>query len=438
MSVAGRPSVRLDSQLRVRECTVAAAALLGVASTDDLVGVSLDEHFDADGRAWLRRSLAAGGRALVERPVRTRSGRILRLAALHDGLVEISDDSGRAAVAAAREHERCAEAQVDLAAAVARELNDPMAIVQGRLELLEELTGQGAGSRGRHLQVALDHARRVGATLHLLRLVGRPAPIGLEPASVPEVLQRALALVDGLELEVEFEQNELSIAAEPELLEQVLVLLLVRLHDAASRGFRARIIGWERGGMVELNLLTTRESLPTPPLTSALPAPNDPRLDIGVASLVIRRIGGSLEGFRLGAGVLYRLRGPAPSPPRARARPHDRDVFLVGLHQTELARVLDREGFSVRLVTDGEEGLEMLETGPRDAIVAGLNLPGMSGLAFAQEALRRWPELAGAITLVTQVPLPALPEGIAVCKPPVDRVTLLTGLRRRARRRRRS
>jgi CheY-like chemotaxis protein len=111
---------------------------------------------------------------------------------------------------------------------------------------------------------------------------------------------------------------------------------------------------------------------------------------------------------------------------------------VVGLDHTELGRVLDREGFAVQGVADGEAALECLERGPRDSLVTALRLPGMSGLTLTREALRRWPELAGSLALVAGVPPPGVPEGVTVCVPPVDRVAVLGGLGRRARRRRRT
>jgi hypothetical protein len=62
----------------------------------------------------------------------------------------------------------------DASASLARELNDSMSIVQGRLELVCEIGGLEP-ILDNHLRVALDHAHRISAVLRNLRAIGQGA-----------------------------------------------------------------------------------------------------------------------------------------------------------------------------------------------------------------------------------------------------------------------
>jgi signal transduction histidine kinase len=124
----------------------------------------------------------------------------------------------------------------DFAAALARELADPMAIVQGRLELLAELGDPDPAVVRRHLDVALQHARHVTAILHNLRLIAREAVPATESARASRVLDGALQLVGERRDRVFVDLGgDPKVGANEALLARVVAFLLRRALDASGR-----------------------------------------------------------------------------------------------------------------------------------------------------------------------------------------------------------
>jgi len=124
----------------------------------------------------------------------------------------------------------------DFAAALARELADPMAIVQGRLELLLELGVADPAVVQHHLDVAVEHARHVTAILHNLRLVGRVPGAGTDSARVSRVLDGALQLVGPRRERVLVDLGgDPKVGAEEALLARVVAFLVRHALDASGR-----------------------------------------------------------------------------------------------------------------------------------------------------------------------------------------------------------
>jgi putative nucleotidyltransferase with HDIG domain len=59
-----------------------------------------------------------------------------------------------------------------------------------------------------------------------------------------------------------------------------------------------------------------------------------------------------------------------------------------------LATMLAQEGISCKTAAGAEEALEILEKGPIDAVIADLQMPGVSGMQLLAEVRRRYPQLA--------------------------------------------
>ena len=136
-----------------------------------------------------------------------------------------ADDSGRRT-----------RALSDFAAALARELADPMAIVQGRLELLVELGVSDPAVVRRHLDVALEHSRHVTAILHNLRLVGRTPSVARDSARVSRVLDGALQLVGSRRDRVFVDLGgDPKVGADEALLARVIAFLVRHALDASGR-----------------------------------------------------------------------------------------------------------------------------------------------------------------------------------------------------------
>lgn len=420
----GAGQIEVDSQGRIVHADPFVSKWLGLNA--DFTGLSLGSLIDVEGRDWLLSTLSHDGLGAQERLIVSKAGYALRFWPCGGLRFRVLDDSTYAAVCRERVDGVTDGARAGFAAAVARELNDPMSIVQGRLELLLELDSADPEMVRRHVSVALDHARRISSTLHQLRLVGGPLDDGLEVTSARRLLRRAARGVSDLDLEVDLQPDTLRLVGSADLLKQVFMGLLRRIRDASRDGHRTRAVGWETHGHAIVEFRS--EPSAATPLTP-IAAPGDPRLDVGVSELVLDRIGGRLESYRLGRGLLFRLALPKAPPAQRRRLQHRGHVVVVGASTpTNLCALLFEEGVNTTCIAGSEEALLSLSEARPDGLVTALDLPGVSGLTLLRSALERWPELATRCVLMARTEPVGVPDGVVVCRPPVDRRRLLEGL----------
>jgi CheY-like chemotaxis protein len=69
--------------------------------------------------------------------------------------------------------------------------------------------------------------------------------------------------------------------------------------------------------------------------------------------------------------------------------------------RTLTAQVLGTSGYEATPAASAAEALALLEDSPFDAIVTDIRMPGMDGVAFHAEVVRRWPDLARRVVIVT-------------------------------------
>jgi CheY-like chemotaxis protein len=330
-------------------------------------------------------------------------------------------------------------ALAEFAGALARELNDPMSIVQGRLELLLELGESDPAAVERNLRVALDHARRISAALRNLRLVGQaPAP-ALVPVLVSDAVGEALDLVGprqrAAELRVDLQPADLTTGGDLALCARVIANLLNYALEAVSRGTRVELRGRRVRDRVVLRVLggaVTGSSL-------GEPLDVDSSLGLSVARTLATSIGGELDARKIPGGVSFTVSLPAPPDRPARARRSGDRLLVVGREPTarSFETLLHMDGVQVVRCPDGEGALALLDGGEDyDAVATELFLDGMSGLTFAQEATKRHPDMTGRLLLVTDARLGSWPAEVVAVTPPLDRTLVLEALGRRVRRRR--
>ena len=95
-----------------------------------------------------------------------------------------------------------------------------------------------------------------------------------------------------------------------------------------------------------------------------------------------------------------------------------------------LREILMDEGYYVRLVADGDEALEALESEPFDLLLADLKVPGASGRAVLVRAAQIAPEMPRAV-ISGEAPGEDLPEVSGVLRKPIeiaDAIDLVTRL----------
>ncbi len=426
------PAVVVDAAGRVCASNGALEAWLG----SDVVELDLWDLVVDSERAILREVSTSGWLGANELTFTLTTGRHVALrchgAAPGRTLVVLHDITTRAVLDKAIEHRRRMDALSDLAGAIARDLNDPMSIVQGRLELLLELGLADPESTRRHLAVALEHAGRISATLRNLRLVGRATVPRLEAMDVADVIEQSLVLLGSRRdrVVVDVEPPSLEAGGAEAMVARVVANLLRQAIDTSARG-PLDLVARRRPEGVVLTVGRTRRG--------AGPSTSTDAGDLTIDDTLLRSVGARVRLAPQGEAwfeVVLRL----PPARRARARRVEGRLLVVGSEafSETVCALLDKDGFSFVGHRDALSALAELDNPDVsiDAVVAQLFLKvGMSGLSLAGEALRRHPRLVGRVVLVSDAELKHLPDTIVPVDLPLQRATLLEALGRRVRRR---
>jgi two-component system, NtrC family, sensor kinase len=144
-----------------------------------------------------------------------------------------------------------------LTAGMAHEINNPMAVMQGNLDLVRELLGSRADTVKRELQLVDDQIGRVRTIVSRLLEFARPSDFSgdVEPVDADELLADCLVLVGHLlrrgNIEVERTVTTLRrVTTNRNELQQVLVNLLVNAIQAMGEGGRLALAAedWDVAG----------------------------------------------------------------------------------------------------------------------------------------------------------------------------------------------
>jgi signal transduction histidine kinase len=141
----------------------------------------------------------------------------------------------------------------EMAAGLAHEIRNPLAAIQGAIQLLVPEGGDGRGGpRGgepdpeqarEFLGIIADEVRRLNGVVTQFLDYSRPARSLLAPGDVNEILERTLKLLGGeippaVELRVDLERPLPRVSCDPEQLRQVFLNLALNAVQAMPRGGR--------------------------------------------------------------------------------------------------------------------------------------------------------------------------------------------------------
>ncbi len=406
----------------------------------DPTGKALTSYFGRSCVGQIQYTLAHGGAGIDELRPRLLDGRQVALLSWPCGdgwLLCFRDVTTQGLVQDARTQRERLDALADLAGAVARELNDPMAIVQGRLELLialsEDRTDDDPAKR--HLVVALDHARRISATLRNLRVVGQKREQRLERVPLLPALHEAMALVgprrDRIRLTVE--PDDLAVGGDLALYVRVFSHALRQVVEGASRG-EVRCVARREGKrvVVRIHLDTVRAGAP------AARADGLDAQDLTIDHTLLRAVGASMEATRRSGAPAFELDLPLAPATRGRPRVGDDPVLLVGSSgfTDTVQELLDKDGFRFDLAPDAPGALEMVAHKAPSAVITELLLPGaLSGLSLGKALAHGHPTLQGRLIVVGDSRIDPIPEALVALARPLSRAGLLDALGRRVRHR---
>jgi len=145
----------------------------------------------------------------------------------------------------------------ELTAGVAHEINNPIAVIQGNVEILREELGEAAEPVAVEIGLVLDQIERIRSIVDKLLRYSRPSSFGgnVEQVDLRSAVEDTLVLVKhelgSRRVRVErYYAETRSVAVDRQELQQVLVNLLINAAQAVEPGDTVRVTtaDWEGGG----------------------------------------------------------------------------------------------------------------------------------------------------------------------------------------------
>jgi PAS domain S-box-containing protein len=409
----------------------------------ELVGKLLSEHIHRDDVPQLREAFAkltSGRTANAQFDYRTKhvdgTWRSMRASAspLYDstgkinGVVASARDVTDAKVAEKQniQKEKLA-AMGEMMSGVAHELNNPLTAILGVSDLLRERASDDATRR--QTEIILKQARRAAVIVQNLLAYARPSALARKKMRPEEALQaaidqqRASLSQKNISIELAPPATGLALEADPKLLHQVFVNLIVNAEQAiTSQGERGslRISVEHADGRIAFVFADDGPGISPeniakifdPFFTTKRPG-GGTGLGLAICTAIVKEHGGSIEVQSApGKGAEFRVWLPEfveeiSTPPLA-VRPamgapagsgalRGHSVYVVD--DEESIREIVQEGLSARGMTvegssSSEEALPHLAAHSYDFVICDFNLPGLNG----EEFFKRVQPLAGAAT----------------------------------------
>jgi PAS domain S-box-containing protein len=351
-------------------------------------------------------------------------------------------------------HSQRREAMGDLAAGVAHNFNNVLAVI---LPNLEELREEASPELVPVADDAIDAAQNAAEMVRqLLVTTRREAGHDREPVDLVSVAGDVVRLCRQsfgrrIEISLQTPPSAAVVLARASELHQVLLNLCINARDALAKATGPRLeVRVERAddhvvvevrdngvGMDDAVLSRLGE-----PFFTTKPPGQGTGLGLATAFAILDELHAevSIES-QPGRGTTFRLSFPHADVEASRRRPRDRAssrprrgrVLLVEdepLVRRATQRQLERMGHHVIVAADGVEGLRLATTEELDLVLLDLSMPGLSGDAVLAELRGRRPELP-VIVLSGHVPdRVALDGAAAVLLKPVVHDALISTLAR--------
>ncbi len=310
----------------------------------------------------------------------------------------------------------------ELASAVSHEINEPLSIILGRLELLDALGDDvEPGIAARHYDLIEDHARRIALIVANLQVFARPEVAERTEVAVAELLMGAREAsgrrVEEIEVVLDVDPPELTLPCDRVQIEQVLAALMLNAADAMGRRGQIRITARLDRRYVRIDVRDQGTGVP-PGLRDRLRGLSAPgrgtAFGMSVAAGIVRSHGGRLSVVEdTNRGATYRIELPAGAaegvePVRAK-------VLVVdprGGDTSSLAGMLRDGGHHVQFCTTLGQALSAVESEKPDAVLCARYLPGLGGRDVRDLLGTRNPGIAGRVVLLLGAKQPPPAHGL--------------------------
>ena len=329
--------------------------------------------------------------------------------------------------ALARQQERLAE-MGRLLSGVAHELNNPLAVILGRAELLKRMPGDTAAAR--HVRPITESAQRCAHIVKSFLALAREYPPEMGRVALNAIVRETVELL-GYQLRVESITVALELAADlpdlladPHQLQQVLVNLVTNAFHALRTTPQPRRLTLVTrhdapGGRVILEVRDTGPGIPESvqtrlfePFVTTKPVGEGTGLGLSICKGIVESHGGTISVESVaGEGTTFRLElpiRPAPAPEPAAAVPGtaggELSVLVIDDEPevaSVLAETLATRGHRVDTAENGAAALAKLQARAYDVIFCDLKMPVMDGEQFYATLVREQPGLARCLVFLT-------------------------------------
>jgi nitrogen-specific signal transduction histidine kinase len=420
------PVVGVDADGRTQFFNDAAVMLWGASLTAE-TGGPLSALFELESGGALQTLCTQGFEGVGESSVSLEDGRVMSFSVSRlddaNAFVVLKDVSRREHLEDELRHARRMASVGRLAAEVAHEINNPLAVIQGRLEMLKAMPEMPASMRERHLSIVDEHSKRVARIVQNLQIFARPRTPMQKQLSLCESIEKSVYVI-GRRLErVKVLVNlppEATLFADPEQCALVWENLLVSTANIMPSGVTlavtaltevsgaARVrIACEAGGWPE-DLLN---ELRSPYSGGSFRVDPGRGLALAISWGIVQDHGGWMTAEnepKGGASIEVYFPGPVLVGDTAEGlsrRPLTGwDVLVVDddvVMAETVGWMISNLGHRATVVHSAEEGLARLEHEAFHVILSDQRLPEMDGETMLARIHEEWPELTGRTVLTS-------------------------------------
>jgi signal transduction histidine kinase/HD-like signal output (HDOD) protein len=297
-----------------------------------------------------------------------------------------------------------------LAAGAAHEINNPLAIISARAQLMEMREPDPAKKKG--LRQMVEQIERISAILGSLMDFARPASPRMEAMNPRDVMDRVLGLTEGglasqgVEVRRDYRQVP-DIKADPRQMEQVLLNLVLNAQHAmeGQGGVLAAGISYAPANdAVSFTVADTGQGIPAEnlekifdPFFTTKGEGKGTGLGLSTAYGIIQAHKGRIGVESVpGRGATFTV--VLPRDPAGQALAPAGEAGLRALRQAVLVvdderhireilrESLESKGYAVEVAEDGEKALELLRASSYRLMILDIRMPGRDGLSLMREA----------------------------------------------------